>query len=94
MAQAQQQTPLSDEMMAADIMGSAKMDAMMFTTAILESSSQDLRSFFQQSLNHCLEAQGEISKIAEKKGWYQANLEPTEQLKHDLKFVSTLHQHV
>ena len=86
--------PMSDGMIASDLMAIAKMDAALWTTTCLESTSPELRAFFQDSLNRCLNAHGQLSKIAEAKGWYHAGLEPTEQLKEDLKFVNSLHGNV
>ncbi len=84
-------TPMSDAMVASDLLAMAKADAALLTTACLESTSPELRNFFEGALTRCLKAQGQLAKMAEHKGWYHADLEPTEQLKEDLKFVQAVH---
>jgi len=84
------QVSMADATIAADLMAMAKTDSSLLTMVCLDSSSPELRGFFQGSLNRCLNAQGQLARIAETKGWYHASLEPTEQLKEDLKFVASL----
>ena len=81
---------MSDMTIAADLMAMAKADAALLTMSCLETIQPQLRGFFQESLNRCINAQGQLAQMAEAKGWYHASLEPTEQLKQDLKFVSSL----
>jgi spore coat protein CotF len=90
MASAMTGGKVSDALIAGDLLTMAKMGAVSATTFCLEAATPELRAFFAQCAQSCLQSQEHLTQLAEKKEWYHAFQPPVEQLKEDLKFVQAL----
>jgi similar to spore coat protein len=78
---------LSDQLIASDMLSTAKLGAIQLTMACLESSTMELRQVFQARLNECLTEHARLSKMSEERGWYKAHSTPSELLEQDMKIA-------
>ena len=83
---------LSDAVIAIDLLTMTKSEAVASAGFCVETITPELRAYFKKCLDQTLQAQEQLSQIAEKKEWYHAHLPPTKQLQEDLKFVKSLRQ--
>lgn len=76
---------ITDQVIASDMLALGKFSAMALTVATTEAATPELRRFFQESLNQCLEEHERLSKLVQERGWYKPYASPEEQLELELR---------
>ncbi|WP_408955772.1 spore coat protein [Natroniella sp. ANB-PHB2] len=71
---------LKDQTVAADMIAGAKSGATAYLSAILESSTPELRAMYNDSLNQILAGHSALTALAVNKEWYKPYDIPEQQL--------------
>jgi similar to spore coat protein len=62
---------LTDQIMATDLLNSAKTGVKYYATSLTESTTEEIRKLLKDQLNVAILAHEKISKYMINKGWYQ-----------------------
>ncbi|RKD29509.1 spore coat protein [Thermohalobacter berrensis] len=85
-----QNTDINDEVIADNLMASAKAAANAYLNASLISTTPELRSMYSSSLSQVMSGHAALSELALKRGWAKPYDSPTQQLSSEYsksKFV-------
>ena len=68
----------SDEVIAQGMVSAAKLKAISYCTALLETTTPELRHIFHTHLQNALAEHAQCSKLVIDRGWYKAQAAPQE----------------
>jgi similar to spore coat protein len=81
-----------DEVIAQGLLAGAKMKAMAYCTALLESATPEVRHLLQTHLQEALAGHERMVHLAVKRGWYKADASPEDLVQQAIQLAQPVLQ--
>jgi similar to spore coat protein len=88
----EQNSQLTEKDIALELIASSKAEIATLAKALTETTNPQLRETLKNQLTACVNSHYRLSDISIDKGWYNANVNPQDQLQQELSSIGSVTQ--